>query len=98
MLNLVSFLCYRFKSDDERTPLYLVVEETFPYLFNIFNGLVQISDPPLEVAELIRLICKIFWSSIYVRFQCMQNIYTCNPALSDIYSSFLLSYCAVGGS
>ncbi|CAA6667948.1 unnamed protein product [Spirodela intermedia] len=57
---------YEFKSDDERTPLYSVLEETFPYLLNIFNGLVQIGDPPLEVAELIRLICKIFWSSIYL--------------------------------
>jgi len=62
----LSILSYRFKSDDERTPVYLIVEETFPPLLNIFSKLVQIPNPPLDVAELIKLICKIFWSSIYV--------------------------------
>lgn len=58
----------RFKSDEERTPVYRVVGETFPLLLNIFNTLLNIPNPSLEVAELIKLICKIFWSSIYVRF------------------------------
>ncbi|XP_049369945.1 importin beta-like SAD2 [Solanum verrucosum] len=57
---------YEFKSDEERTPVYHVVEETFPHLLNIFNSLVQITNPSTEVAELIKLICKIFWSSIYL--------------------------------
>ncbi|XP_058093575.1 importin beta-like SAD2 isoform X2 [Magnolia sinica] len=57
---------YEFKSDEERIPVYLIVKETFPHLLNIFNGLVQIVNPTLEVAELIKLICKIFWSSIYL--------------------------------
>ncbi|KAI9080651.1 hypothetical protein K1719_037408 [Acacia pycnantha] len=57
---------YEFKSDEERTPVYRIVEETFPHLLNIFNRLVQIANPSLEVAELIKLICKIFWSSIYL--------------------------------
>lgn len=57
---------YEFKSDEERTPVYLIVEETFPNLLVIFNKLVQIVNPSLEVAELIKLICKIFWSSIYL--------------------------------
>lgn len=57
---------YEFKSDDERTPVYLIVEETFPNLLVIFNRLVQIVNPTLDVAELIKLICKIFWSSIYL--------------------------------
>ncbi|KAI3942266.1 hypothetical protein MKX01_026681, partial [Papaver californicum] len=57
---------YEFKSDEERTPVYLIVEETFPYLLNIFSRLVQIVNPPLEIADLIKLICKIFWSSIYL--------------------------------
>lgn len=58
----------RFKSDEERTPVYHIVEETFPHLLNIFNKLVQIANPAIEVADLIKLICKIFWSSIYVCF------------------------------
>ncbi|GAB4834165.1 secondary alcohol dehydrogenase (SADH2) [Ancistrocladus abbreviatus] len=57
---------YEFKSDEERTPVHLIVEETFPHLLNIFNKLVQIANPSLDVAELIKLICKIFWSSIYL--------------------------------
>ncbi|CAH9136550.1 unnamed protein product [Cuscuta epithymum] len=57
---------YEFKSDEERTPVYQIIEETFPYLLNIFNKLVQITNPSIEVADLIKLICKIFWSSIYL--------------------------------
>ncbi|KAG1331571.1 Importin beta-like SAD2 [Cocos nucifera] len=56
----------RFKSDEERIPLYLIVEQTFPHLLSIFNNLVQIANPSVEVADLIKLICKIFWSSIYL--------------------------------
>ncbi|KAI3700144.1 hypothetical protein L2E82_44762 [Cichorium intybus] len=57
---------YEFKSDEERTPIYHVVEETFPHLLSIFSRLVQIGNPSIEVADLIKLICKIFWSSIYL--------------------------------
>ncbi|KAJ0971919.1 hypothetical protein J5N97_019878 [Dioscorea zingiberensis] len=57
---------YEFKSDEERTPVYLIVDETFPHLLGIFNKLVQVVNPPIEVADLIKLICKIFWSSIYL--------------------------------
>ncbi|KAM0916061.1 hypothetical protein ACQ4PT_010415 [Festuca glaucescens] len=57
---------YEFKSEEERIPLYQIVEECFPRLLNIFNTLVQIANPPIEVADLIKLICKIFWSSIYL--------------------------------
>lgn len=57
---------YEFKSDEERTPVYHIVDETFPPLLNIFNRLVQITNPSIEVADLIKLICKIFWSCIYV--------------------------------
>ncbi|KQJ99478.1 importin beta-like SAD2 [Brachypodium distachyon] len=57
---------YEFKSEEDRIPLYHIVEETFPRLLSIFNKLVQIVNPPIEVADLIKLICKIFWSSIYL--------------------------------
>uniref|UniRef100_A0A0D9VFY5 Importin N-terminal domain-containing protein n=1 Tax=Leersia perrieri TaxID=77586 RepID=A0A0D9VFY5_9ORYZ len=56
----------RFKSEEERIPLYHIVEESFPRLLSIFGKLVQIVNPPIEVADLIKLICKIFWSSIYL--------------------------------
>ncbi|CAN6829095.1 unnamed protein product [Brassica oleracea] len=57
---------YEFKSDEDRAPIYRVVEETFPHLLNIFDKLVQIESPSLEVADHIKLICKIFWSCIYL--------------------------------
>ncbi|CAI0452218.1 unnamed protein product [Linum tenue] len=57
---------YEFKSDEERIPVNRIVDETFQHLLNIFTRLVQIENPSLEVAELIKLICKIFWSSIYL--------------------------------
>ncbi|KAL6523812.1 secondary alcohol dehydrogenase (SADH2) [Orobanche hederae] len=57
---------YEFKSDEERVPVRHIVAETFPHLLNIFNRLVQMANPSIEVADLIKLICKIFWSSIYL--------------------------------
>ncbi|KAF3516229.1 hypothetical protein DY000_02061729 [Brassica cretica] len=57
---------YEFKSDEDRAPIYRVVEETFPHLLNIFNKLIHIENPSLEVADHIKLICKIFWSCIYL--------------------------------
>ncbi|KAL1832759.1 hypothetical protein ACET3Z_002410 [Daucus carota] len=57
---------YEFKSDEERTPVHHIVQETFPHLLSIFNRLVQIDNASIEVADLIKLICKIFWSSIYL--------------------------------
>lgn len=57
---------YEFKSDEERVPVHRIVDEIFPSLLNIFNKLVQIANPPVDVADYIKLICKIFWSSIYL--------------------------------
>ncbi|KAB5527592.1 hypothetical protein DKX38_021439 [Salix brachista] len=57
---------FKIKSDEERTPVYRIVEMTFSHLLNIFIKLVQIPNPSLEIADLIKLICKIFWSSIYL--------------------------------
>lgn len=57
---------YEFKSDEERVPVHRIVDEIFPSLLSIFNKLVQIANPPVDVADYIKLICKIFWSSIYL--------------------------------
>lgn len=56
----------RFRDDDERAPLLAVVEQTFPYLISIFQGLLAVPNPPIEVAELLKLLCKVFWSANYV--------------------------------
>ncbi|CAN8254239.1 unnamed protein product [Cochlearia groenlandica] len=57
---------YEFKSDEDRSPIYRVIEETFPHLLNIFNKLLLVENPSVEVADHIKLICKIFWSCIYL--------------------------------
>ncbi|XP_075516359.1 importin beta-like SAD2 [Primulina tabacum] len=57
---------YEFKSDEERVPVHHIVEETFPHLLYIFKQLVEIANPSVEIADLIKLICKTFWSSIYL--------------------------------
>lgn len=93
---LLVFPFLRFKSDEERTPLYLIVEETFPSLLGIFSKLVQIVNPTIEVADLIKLICKIFWSSIYVcAFNMASWVFFHSPPLKFqhnliIFFSFLL--------
>ena len=42
------------------------------------------SNPPIDVAELIKLICKIFWSSIYVRLS--------GKILGDSFEIHILCY------
>ncbi|CAN8267938.1 unnamed protein product [Cochlearia groenlandica] len=42
----------------------LIQNETFPHLLKTFEKLVNEENPSLEVADHIKLICKIFWSCI----------------------------------
>lgn len=57
---------YRFKDEEERTPVYHIINTTFPVLLEILNHLLALPNPSIEVADLIKLILKIFWSSAYV--------------------------------
>ncbi|KAH7682960.1 Exportin-2 C-terminal protein [Dioscorea alata] len=59
---------YELKCDEERVPLVLIIDETFPLLLSKLHTLIQVVKPSIEVADLIRLICKIFWSSTYLEF------------------------------
>jgi importin-7 len=77
---------YEFKSDEDRTPAYHIIHETFPHLLNIFNTLLQIPDPSIQVADLIKLICKIFWSSIYVRITYLLLLFSSySPSSSSFF-------------
>ncbi|CAM8985400.1 unnamed protein product [Rhodiola kirilowii] len=76
---------YEFKSDEERIPVYLIVEETFPHLLNILSKLVLI--PAVEIADLIKLICKIFWSSIYLEIPKL----LLDPAVFDSWMTLFLN-------
>lgn len=44
-----------------------MVETMFPLLLDIFKYLTALPTPTLEIATLLKLICKIFWSCSYVR-------------------------------
>eukprot|EP00250_Pteridium_aquilinum_P010585 c19495_g1_i1 orf=322-3393(-) len=57
---------YEFKDEEERRPVYQIIETTFPTLLEILNYLLSMPNPPIEVADLIKLTCKIFWSSVYM--------------------------------
>jgi hypothetical protein len=87
----IFMLCWRFKSEEDRIPLYHIVEETFPRLLGIFSKLVQIVNPPIEVADLIKLICKIFWSSIYVCYQTFLINY-CSLYLFKYVAVFMVNF------
>ncbi|KAL5998548.1 hypothetical protein ACLOJK_009491 [Asimina triloba] len=47
---------YEFKSEEERTPIEGIIDETFPYLLSIFSGFLQTANPSVEIAELIKLL------------------------------------------
>jgi hypothetical protein len=57
---------YEFKDEEERTPVYHIINTTFPVLLEILNHLLALPNPSIEVADLIKLILKIFWSSAYL--------------------------------
>lgn len=57
---------YEFKDEEERKPVYQIIETTFPTLLTILNYLLSMQNPPVEVSDLIKLTCKIFWSSVYL--------------------------------
>ncbi|XP_024396720.1 importin beta-like SAD2 [Physcomitrium patens] len=57
---------YEFKDEEERAPVYHIINSTFPVLLEILNHLLALPNPTIEVADLIKLILKIFWSSAYL--------------------------------
>ncbi|XP_057436510.1 importin beta-like SAD2 isoform X2 [Lotus japonicus] len=72
-------------STKKGAPGYHIVEETFPHLRYIFNRLVQIVNPSLEAADLIKFICKIFWYSIHVDIP--QHLFD-----QDIFDVWMVSF------
>jgi len=57
---------YEFKDEDERQELQQVVALTFPKLLALLQQLTKIETDSVEIAELMRLVIKIFWSSCYL--------------------------------
>lgn len=57
---------YEFKDEEEREPMNAVVATFLPSLLALLKHLMAIPSPTLEIAEYIKLILKIFWSSCYL--------------------------------
>ncbi|KAK9824621.1 hypothetical protein WJX72_011782 [[Myrmecia] bisecta] len=57
---------YEFADAEERGPLVEVVHTTFPGLLAIFQGLLSTNSPTLVHADLLKLVCKTFWSVTYM--------------------------------
>ncbi|GBG85770.1 hypothetical protein CBR_g40497 [Chara braunii] len=57
---------FEFKDDEERVPIQKIIETTFPVILPIFTYLLSLQDSSVEIADLMKLICKIFWSSTYL--------------------------------
>ncbi|OEL35059.1 Importin beta-like SAD2 [Dichanthelium oligosanthes] len=69
----------RFKSEDERIPLYHIVDETFPRLLSIFSNLVQIDNPPIEIADLINTSLIVFhFGSLLVQLEIPKQLFDPN--------------------
>lgn len=62
----VFFSSSSLKFNEERIPLSVIVEDIFLHLLTVFNKTIRIANPSTEVSDLIKNICKIFWSSVYV--------------------------------
>ncbi|GAB2209345.1 hypothetical protein Droror1_Dr00026556 [Drosera rotundifolia] len=73
-----------FKSDDDRAPLQLTVEATF-------NKLVQIVSPPVEVAELIKLIFKIVWVELVDIYLTGLSTLLCSISETDFFEDLCSS-------
>lgn len=57
---------YEFADEEERAPLEALTDATFPLLLPITRALLALPDPSIEVAELLKLVCKVLWSSMYL--------------------------------
>jgi hypothetical protein len=56
---------YEFRDEGERAPLIAMIDTTFPSILVVFQTLLANPSPSPDLAELLKLCCKIFWSSCY---------------------------------
>jgi importin-7 len=58
---------YEFTDETERAPLLATTDAVLPTVLAVFQALVANPDPSLELAEMLKLCCKIFWSICYMQ-------------------------------
>ena len=57
---------YEFKDEAGREPINAIVQQTFPTLLRMMHTVVQSGTEAVEAAEILKLICKTFWSATYL--------------------------------
>ncbi|KAK9839718.1 hypothetical protein WJX81_008385 [Elliptochloris bilobata] len=57
---------YEFKDEEERGPLAPIVAGFLPPLLQILQNLLALNSASLEVAELLKLVLKTFWSATFM--------------------------------
>ena len=57
---------YEYKSEEDRPPLYQVVNSVFPVLIQILQQLMSTETKTLEIVEMLKLCCKVYWSTVYL--------------------------------
>lgn len=57
---------YEFRDESDRAPLVVTIDATFSPLLSVFQVLLSSQSPSTDLAELLKLCCKIFWSSCYL--------------------------------
>mmetsp|Transcript_2417 Transcript_2417/g.16269 ORF Transcript_2417/g.16269 Transcript_2417/m.16269 type:complete len:288 (-) Transcript_2417:3776-4639(-) len=57
---------YEFRVLDDREQMSHIVSTAFPTLLNLFQQLLAMDSPSPERGELLKLICKNFWSATYL--------------------------------
>lgn len=58
---------YEFRDDDEeRQELLSTINAVFPVLLPLFESLISTESPSLDLAEMLKLVCKSFWSATYM--------------------------------
>jgi hypothetical protein len=57
---------YEYKNEEDRVPLYNVVNSIFPTVIQIFQQLIATEVKTLEVVEMLKLCLKVYWSTIYL--------------------------------
>jgi len=57
---------YEFHTEDDKVPLYSTMAATFPTVLALFKALLELASADVAIAEMLKLICKIFWSASFL--------------------------------
>eukprot|EP00873_Tetraselmis_striata_P029005 jgi/Tetstr1/449269/TSEL_036472.t1 len=64
---------YEFKDEVERAPIVPVIENSFPTMLHIFQAILAEPSRTVEMADLVKLMCKTFWSCTFMSIPACLN-------------------------